>query len=169
MRKLAFLLCALTSTAAYGATAVPPLSGGGERPRARVRSLATSTGSAKLLDAVAGNASAASRTITIPIEDGWTEVALQIDTTRVAHTAITVTATCSLNGGVTYGNINSVEGAGSGAYDVFSATWTKASTASTSELFNFGVGLCDSMKFVVGLTTGGASDFLTAYVKVGAI
>lgn len=170
MRKLLCLLLLLAAPiTSYAATAVLPPVDGGVRPLARWRNLTTSSGSEKLLDAVAGNASAATRTITIPIQAGWTDLVLQVDTTRTAHEAIVVTASCSINHGVSYGNINSIESAGNGAYDVYSATWTKAATASTSETFNFGIYGCDHMKLVVALTTGGAADFMTAYVKVGAL
>jgi hypothetical protein len=151
------------------ATAVRLPVEGGERPHPRCRNMNTSAGSEKLLAAVAADASASTRTITVPIEDGWTDIGLQVDATRVAYTAITVTATCSRNHGTSYGNLNTVEPAGSGGLNVYTATWTKTTSSTTNETFDFDASKCDYMKFVVGLTTGGTTDLMDAYVKVCSI
>lgn len=163
------LFASCLSSPVFAASSIPVPVEGGEKPHPRCRNLNTSTGSEKLLDAVAGNASAATRTITITIEDGWTDLGLQVDATRNAYTAITLTATCSKNHGTTYGNVNTVEPAGSGALSVFTATWTKTTSSTTNETFDLDASKCDHIKLVVGLTGGGASDAMDAYVKVCSI
>ncbi len=169
LHAFALLAAATCMRPAFAATAVNLPVEGGESLHPRIRNLTTSAGSEKLLSAVAANASSATRTITIPIDDGWSDVGLQCDFTRNAYTAVTVTATASYNHGATYGNVNSIESAGSGSWNLYTATWTKTTSSTTNELLNFAVGLADHMKFVIGMTGGGVSDLADCYVKVGSL
>jgi len=167
---LAALIAFGIGSVARADTAIPINSDGGERNHPRCRQLNVSGGSVNLLSAVAGNATIATRTITIPVADGWTDGRIQVDITEGGTiTAMTVTMTCSLNGGSTYGNINTIEPGSSGAINMYAATWTKPITTSSVETFDFDASRCDSIKIVIGLTGGGASDFITAIGRLCAI
>lgn len=165
-RLLALLALLGMAQPALAATAVELPREAGERPYQRCRTLTVSGGSEAVLNAVAGNASAATRTVTINSELAYSEVNFQVDVTEGGTiTAATVTFTCSLNG-TTYGDVDTVEPAGSGTVNQYTGTWTKAITASGVVLFDFDISGCRKAKFIFGLTGGGASDAMTAVGNV---
>lgn len=155
---------------AFAATAVAPPPSGGERPKPKCRNLNVSNGVEELLSGVAANASASTRTVTVVTEEGWTDLGFQLNAVEAGTiTGATMTMTCSRDHGVTFGNVDTVEPAGSGGLTQYSATWTKGITATGNVLFDVDISKCDKAAFVFGLTGGGASDTITVYGKMCAI
>jgi hypothetical protein len=115
----------------------------------------------KMLNAVAANAAAASRTFTIDTE-GYVAVALQVDYVYTAGTAVTMTCTKSLNQGTTYASVTSTSVAG-GTGTVTAYADSFAVTASTNFTLEYDVRNYDKLRCVAAVTGGGAADTITVY------
>lgn len=122
---------------------------------------ATSTNSRKLLSAVALNAAAGTRTVTLTVSD-WSQTVFQVDLTRDAATTLTMACTGSLNGGTSYGNVNSVAiAAGVGTLSTY--TLTKTVGASVKELMSMDTSAYDSIACVFGGAGATGSDLVDVY------
>ena len=118
-------------------------------------------GSCPVLSAVAATASAGSRTFTIPVAH-YSVTTIQINFTRTAGTAVTLTCTASLNGGSSYGSITSTAiSSGAGTVTPYVDTWT--TSASGNILLDYATARYDDLQCVVAVTTGGASDTFSVY------
>ncbi len=118
------------------------------------------------LAAVAANAAAASRTLTLDVTP-YDQITLVLTLSRTAGVAITLTITESVDGGSTYGAQHSSSVA-SGTVTISPVTWTTG-TISADYTLSLPIG-CKSithMKIVVAVTTGGAADLITAKVMGG--
>ena len=121
----------------------------------------SSTGSKKLLAAVAANASSSSRTVTLTTKD-YARLVFQVDYTWATGTAVTMTCQGSLNNGSSYANVNTASVL-AGAVTLATATWSKAVTASTNELVSVDTSTYDFLKCVFSATAGGGSDLFDVY------
>jgi hypothetical protein len=126
----------------------------------------TTTARCKLLNAVAMNAAVGARTFTLNTE-GLAKVEIQINFVRSAATAVILTCTASLDGGVTYASITSTSvssgvGTATAYYDSF------AVSGSTNFTLEYDVRTRDRLKCVVSATSGGARDNATVYA-IGAV
>lgn len=115
-----------------------------------------------LLNGVAANAAAASRTAEIDCTT-FSNLGLTVALTRVAATALLVSLYRSYDGGTTYGLIQS--GAlGAGGVDTLSDYSMSKDVSSGSvsiDLGPFDMRNADKFKIVVSTTAGGASDLIT--------
>lgn len=156
---LALMLCASTASA-QSVTA-----------RQQKYHFTTTGGNIKLLNQVALNAASASRTVTLqlgtsPWASGWVNVHWQIDATRAAYTTLTMVCLTSINGGVSYANMNSLAVvSGTGTLSTF--TWSKTIASTTNEGVDMDVSLFDYIKCTFGGTSGGASDLVDVYAVAG--
>jgi hypothetical protein len=123
----------------------------------------TQDGSCKVLSAVALNASAGSRTFTLPVSR-YAKTVVQVDLTRTAATDLQLTCTGSLNGGATYGEIASTSiSAGVGTMSAYRDVF--ALTTSRNILFEYDTRNYDSFRCVVSGTSGGAADTINVYAS----
>ena len=123
-----------------------------------------SAANCKLLNAVASNAAAASRTFTIDTA-GWAKTVLQVNYVYNAGTAVTMTCTASLDGGTTYASITSTSiSAGAGTVTAYVDTFA-ISAASANFLLEYDTRVYDHLKCVAAVTGGGASDTITVYAN----
>lgn len=139
-------------------------------PRAqavRVLNMA-STNDYNVLEAVALNASAATRTITTQVGtlgqggngDGFAKLLVVIDYTYSAATTVTVLPSCSQDGGSTYGQETSTAiASGAGTVSAYSDTYT---TGAASKILRLGydVSGCTHYKLVFGGASADASDLV---------
>lgn len=126
----------------------------------------SSTNNIKLLDGVALNASAATRTITVELgPDGdYRSLVVQVDFTHNAATTLVLTPTCSINGGASYASVltGSVS---SGTEDVDAHVVSMGVAGSVNNKYEFNVVGCDAFKIVFSGASGGASDLIDVYAK----
>ena len=114
-----------------------------------------------LLDEVAGNAAAASRTFEIDCTV-FDQVGLTVVYTQSAGTAVTIQLYRSYDGGTTWGRIQAGALGASGTDSV--SDYTISNAVSGNESYDIGpidMRLADRLKCVVGVTNGGASDKIT--------
>lgn len=120
----------------------------------------------KPLNAVAATANAALRTITADVTR-FEQVTLVCALSRNAGTAITLTISESVDG-LTYGALHTLA-AESGTVTIRAATIT---TPTISADYNFALPLSvvsvKSLKIVVAITTGGATDLITCGLMGGS-
>jgi hypothetical protein len=138
-------------------------------PAAQVQRITNDASANKydLLAAVALNASAATRTITVPVAqarlstgDGYSRLIVGVDFTYAAATTVTLTPTCSLDGGTTYFSVTSTAiTAGAGAVSLYVDTYT-TSAASAKFSVGYDVGACTHFKIVFGGASAGAGDLV---------
>lgn len=130
--------------------------------RWKVANTACSAQHCKLLDAVAANAAAASRTFEIDTA-GWVKATIQVDYVYSAGTAVTLTCQGSLNQGTSYASITSTSvGAGTGTVTAYVDSFA-ISAASANFLLEYDVRTLDRLKCVAAVTGGGANDKVTVY------
>jgi hypothetical protein len=131
--------------------------------RLRFRTL---TGSNYLLNQVAANASAGSRTVTVST-GGYSKVSWTFGYTQAAGTAITMTCQGSTDRGTTFGDITAMSiSGGTGTLSVF--TWTQAIAASGATIIDMASGSYDALKCVFGITGGAGSDLINVSGIAGA-
>lgn len=122
-----------------------------------------------MLEAVALNASAGTRTLTLPLStnfsrgtDGptYAKVKLVINYTYSAATTVVVTYTSSIDGGTTYGSETSTAiAAGAGTVSVYTDTYTTGSANAIIKL-SYDVAGCTHAKFVFSGASAGAGDLI---------
>jgi hypothetical protein len=128
--------------------------------------LPTKVSASKVLNAVALNAAAASRTFVLTVA-GLSKVTIQVDLTRDAATDLSLTCSVSLNGGSSYAQLHSTSvAAGVGTMSAYSDV--KAGTASVNVPFEYDVRTYDKIRCTVAGTSGGAADLVTVYA-IGAV
>ena len=116
----------------------------------------------ELLNAVAANAAAASRTFEIDVT-GWVKATIQVDYIYTAGTAVTMTCTGSLNQGLSYASLTSTAiTAGTGTVTAYVDSFAVAA-ASANFLLEYDVRTYDKLKCVAAVTGGGAADTITVY------
>lgn len=132
-----------------------------------------STNKYNLLEAVALNGAAATRTVTLSLADlnhanrGFEKVVVVIDYTYGAATAVTVTPTLSIDGGTTYGSETSTSiSSGTGTVSVYSDSYTTGAANALLRL-SYDVAGCTHLKLVIAGTGANGSDLVdvqaTAY------
>lgn len=126
----------------------------------------TPQGSLKLLSAVALNASAGLRTVTVPT-GGYSRVTWHVDLTRVAATTLTMTCKASLNNGTTFADVTSMDVA-SGVGTLTPFTWSLAVSANASAIIDMSVGTYDFLRCAFGGASAGGSDLVDVYATAGA-
>lgn len=121
----------------------------------------------ELLLAVALNASAGLRTITLPV-GGRNQISIQVNLTRVAATTLTMACKASLDAGVTYADItDQIITAGVGTLTPH--VWTRdVSGGSSNTVIDLSVGTYDFLQCVFGGASAGASDLVNVYAIGGA-
>lgn len=125
-----------------------------------------------LLNNVAANAAAGSRTVTIETA-GYVHVTWQVNLTRATATAITVTCTASEDGGATYANIPGMNTDGTtGTLKPF--TWryigadpSGALVGNDSTIIKMDVSDYDWIACIFSATGGGGSDLLRVSAMKG--
>ena len=138
-------------------------------PRAQVKRFVreASSNDYNVLEAVALNAAAATRTYTVSAgaltdapSDGFAKLVVVIDYTYSAATTVTVTPTCSLDGGSTYASETSTSiAAGAGTVSVYSDTYTTGGANAVLRLV-YDVSGCTHYKLVFGGASAGAGDLV---------
>lgn len=118
-----------------------------------------------LLSAVACNASAANRTLSLSNPDGYGVAILQFDFTYNAATAITLTCNVSLDGGTTYAPLQSCA-VSSGVCTSTDASWSKAVSANDDWAWRIDFLSAPNVQCTVACTGGGASDTVTVYGRL---
>jgi hypothetical protein len=138
-------------------------------PAAQVQRLTkdSSTNDFNLLEGVALNATAALRTITVPIAqakaatgEGYEKLVVVVDFTYNAATTVVLTPTCSIDGGSTYASETSTAiTAGAGSVSIYADTYT---TGAASAVFRvvYDVAGCTHYKIVFSGASAGASDLV---------
>lgn len=119
-----------------------------------------------VLNGVAANAAAGSRTITLPVH-GLSRLVVSVEFTRSAGTAVVLTPSYSLDDGETYARLTStsvLDGAGT----VSTYSDTRTTSASENIGLSYDVAGMDYFKIVFTVTGGGASDLLTVLVSGAA-
>jgi hypothetical protein len=124
------------------------------------------SGSTKVLDGVALNATAALRTFDLDIHSTWGKAVVFIDLTRSAATTLVATPSCSPDG-TTYFDY-STRSILAGASTVSSLVDTRAVSGSVTILLEYDVRSCKSFKIIFSGASGGASDLVDVYVTVVA-
>jgi hypothetical protein len=127
----------------------------------------TSTNIYNLLEGVALNASAALRTITVPIAqvkaaggDGFDKLVVAVEFTWAAASTVVLTPTLSIDGGSTYvADTNTVFTAGAGAIAARVDTYTTGGASATFRS-TFDVPGCTHYKIVFSGASGGATDLI---------
>jgi hypothetical protein len=160
---LVILLSLVMLVFAATAQAAPPIgrAPGTSTLRFTAAGATCASNSCKVLSAVALNATASTRTVTLPVA-GYSRLTLQVELTRVAATDVQVTCTGSINGGGTYAQETSVTiSAGTGTlaayHDVF------ATTTSQNFLTKYDVRGIDKIACVLSGTSAGATDLIDVY------
>jgi hypothetical protein len=126
----------------------------------------TQAASCKLLDGVALNAVAASRTFTLATV-GFGKVTVQANLTRTAATDLRLTCTASLDEGASYGSVTSTSiAAGTGTVSAYVDVF--AVSGSANVLLEYDVRTYDKLRCVVSGTSGGANDLITIYA-IGSV
>jgi len=134
-------------------------------PKSLQTQVVNSSGGINLLSSVALNASSSARTVTVNT-NGYKNVTLCFQTTRAAYTSVSVTPTCSVDGGTTYSSIPSTfVDSGVGTNTAYSDTIN--SSVSFNMCLIYDINSCDKMKFVFAGTGAGSSDTVTAQARVG--
>jgi len=119
----------------------------------------------RMLNAVAANAAAASRTFTIDTST-FVKMVLQVDYVWTAGTAVTMTCSGSINQGSSYASITSTSiAAGTGTVSPYVDSF--AVTASANFLLEYDVRIYDRLRCVAAVTGGGANDTITVYASAG--
>ena len=112
-----------------------------------------------LLDGVAANAAEASRTAEVNVINS-ASIGFSMSTTRVAHTAISMTIFKSADGGTTYARVPSVA-VSAGAGTASDYTVTKTTAVSDTLWIDTGCESCTNVRVVCSATAGGATDLIT--------
>jgi hypothetical protein len=133
--------------------------------------LKTPSGSAYLLNGVAANASAGSRTVTVNT-GGYRKLTWTVALTRHLATALTIACSASTDSLVTYANIAAVTVNG-GAVTMSPATWTYGGATGTltgndAVTVDMGVSTYDGVSCVFGATSGDGTDLLKVSGVVGS-
>lgn len=139
----------------------------GFAPRAQVqrfRNFAVGvTNSYNMLNAVALNGAAGTRTLTLDtgsIGDGYGRLLVVLDYTYGAATAVTVTPSCSSDGGTTYGQETSTSiASGTGTVSAYSDSYTTGAANKTLRL-KYDVTGCDHYKLIFAGTGANGSDLV---------
>ncbi len=119
-----------------------------------------------VLDGVAADAAEASRTITLPTH-GMSRLVLQVEFTRSAGTAVTLTPSYSLDDGANYCRMTSTTiSLGTGTLSQYTDSRTTSSTESFGVTYD--VAGMDYFKVVFAVTSGGSSDLLTVLASGAA-
>ena len=162
MRRFALVFCCLLFSATAQAQVVAPKMQRVKYSGKAGTAFCSDTGACKVLDGVAANASAALRTFVLKTY-GYSVVGVQVNYTRSSGTALVLTCTGSRDGGVTYGEIDSVNiSAGVGTMSPFYLT----KTTSTTGNYNFDgldVRRFDYVSCILAVTSGGTSDLADVY------
>lgn len=118
----------------------------------------SATGATELLDGVALNAAAASRTLTLDLKKQYSKLLVVVNLTRSAATDLSVTPSLSLDG-VVYAQfvLNS-------AGTLTNYAPVKAVSGNDVIPFEFDVRGLESIKMVFAGTSGGGSDLIDVYV-----
>jgi hypothetical protein len=160
---LAFIAAFVLLAFVIDAHAAPPIARapGTSTLRFTAAGATCSSNSCKVLSAVALNATAATRTVTLPVA-GYSRLTMQIELTRVAATDVQVTCTGSINGGGTYalvtsGTTSSGTGTLSAYHDVF------ATTTSQNFMTQYDVRGLDKIACVLSGTAAGGTDLVDVY------
>lgn len=118
--------------------------------------------SQKVLDAVALNASAATRTFALDVQS-MSKLLVWVDFTYAAATTVVLTPSASPNGGTLYGRVTSTAvAAGAGTVSLYTDTYTTGA-ASAIFLVEYDVRGMDYFKVVFSGASAGASDLVTVY------
>ena len=117
-----------------------------------------------ILETVAANAAAASRTAIINLDKNYSHVLVTLETSRSAHTAAVLTAKKSTDGGTNYANITS-QSISAGAATVSNYVETYTQSSDISIVREYDVRGADNFSLLVALTTGGASDTMTVRIS----
>jgi uncharacterized protein with beta-barrel porin domain len=120
-----------------------------------------------VLEGVALNATAATRTLTVQVsdvrktaKDGYRKLIVVVKHTYSAATTLTATPTCSMDGGTTYASETSTSiSAGAGTVSVYSDTYTTGAANSVLRLV-YDVSGCTNYKVLFGGASGGAGDLI---------
>lgn len=153
MKKILLLIVLLLAPLAASAQTVAP--------KQLRKNYYSATGTRKLLSGIALNAASGTRTVTLTTAD-FAQVVWQVNLTRVAAITIVLTCTGSIDGGTTYGNMNSVA-VSAGAATLSTLVWTKTVSATTKELVAMDVQALDKIQCVFSGASGGASDLVDVY------
>lgn len=118
------------------------------------------------VDGVAANAAAALRTATLDVIR-FAQLAVVIDLSQSAATALTMTMAASVDGGTTYGDVQSMS-VSSGTGTLSDMTWTKAVSGDVTITLDLPVVAYSNVQLVFAATGGGASDLITVTIMGGA-
>lgn len=114
------------------------------------------------LNAVALNASSTARTLTLPLERAYKKVKIQVAFTRVAYTAVTFSVSCNIDPALVQ-RPEQTRACESGICELYDWVDTKTIATSFGATINYDVEGCDTFTLLVGSTSGGGSDNVTAY------
>lgn len=138
-------------------------------PQSKVQWLTkdSSTNDYNLLEAVALNATAATRTITVPISqvqsragEGFEKLVVGVEFTYAAASTVVLTPTCSMDGGSTYFSETSTAiAAGAGTVSLYTDTYTTGGASASFRLV-YDVSSCTHYKIVFSGASAGATDLV---------
>ncbi len=113
-----------------------------------------------MLEGVALNAAAGTRTMTLKLQKAWRKVKVNVFYTYSAATAVTVTMSCSIDG-TNYGTVQSrsISAGSSTVSDVVDSKTSGA--ASQSYQLEYDVEGCENAKWVFGGTSAGGGDLVS--------
>lgn len=114
------------------------------------------------LSSVAANAAAASRTITLSDLSRARKVGIGISLVRVAGTVITLTVWKSGDGGTTWFKVPALSSQGDGSFEALDYSAFKNVSADDSAWFTFDVEDANALKYLVAVTSGGATDLISS-------
>jgi len=116
-------------------------------------------GAFNLLDAVALNATEATRTITVTTNRAFSKLSVVSFLDRTAATDLQIAVFCSLDG-TTYGS-KQTRSIAAGTATLSNFTDSKAVSADVTIETEYEIKACESVKLIYSGTSGGASDLVT--------
>lgn len=157
----------LFKAAALGLFLAPSVAFPAKAPNTFTKQITGAQGTVKLLDGVALNAAAATRTIDIDIGADWSKVVVFVDhTANSACTTIVATPTYSPDGDTFFAYTTRSISAGASTVSALVDTFAVSGTASFA--LEYDVRAAKSLKLVFSGASCGGSDTVDVYVSVVA-